>query len=49
VKWKGYLNEEATWEAASSLEHAQQKVKEFHKQKPSALQPILLNAVQLIS
>ncbi len=33
----------------ASLEHAQCKVKEFHKQRPSALQPISLNAIQFIS
>ena len=39
VKWKGYPNEEATWEIADNLEHAHRKVQAFHKKKPSAPRP----------
>jgi len=44
VKWKGYLNEEATWEPADNLAHAHQKVQAFHKKKPSAPRPTTMPA-----
>ncbi len=44
VKWKGYPNEEATWETADNLEHAHRKVQAFHKKKPSAPRPTSIPA-----
>ena len=34
VKWKGYDISEATQEPFTHLEHAQDKLKEFHRRKP---------------
>ncbi len=44
VKWKGYLNEEATWELADNLEHTHRKVQAFHKKKPSVPCPTTMPA-----
>lgn len=39
VHWEGYPRSEETWEPASQLTHAQEAVKDFHKQYPSAPRP----------
>jgi len=44
VKWKGYPNEEATWEPADHLEHAHRKVQAFHKKKPNTPRPMSMPA-----
>src|SRR6266576_5583001 len=44
VKWKGYPNEEVTWEVADNLEHVHRKVQAFHKKKPSAPRPTTMPA-----
>ena len=36
VHWKGYDNGHNSWEPAKNLGNAQQKVKEFHREYPSA-------------
>ena len=36
VKWKGYPQEESSWEPENGLEHAKKAVQEFHAKHPSA-------------
>ena len=36
VKWKGYPQEESTWEPEESLKNAKKLVQEFHAKHPSA-------------
>jgi hypothetical protein len=36
VNWKGYGSKDDTWEPEENLEHAPEKVKEFHSRHPSA-------------
>ena len=36
VRWTGYGEGEDTWEPAKNLEHAQEKVREFHARNPGA-------------
>lgn len=36
VKWKGYPNEESTWEPADHLKNASRLIKEFHQKYPAA-------------
>lgn len=36
VKWKGYPQEESTWEPATNLENSKKLIEEFHKKHPSA-------------
>ena len=36
VRWMGYGEGEDTWEPAKNLEHAQEKVQEFHVRNPGA-------------
>jgi len=36
VKWKGFPNEESTWEPADHLKNASKLVKEFHLKHPAA-------------
>ena len=36
VRWTGYGEGEDTWEPAKNLEHAQEKVQEFHMRNPGA-------------
>jgi hypothetical protein len=39
VKWKGYPNEEATWEPPAHLLHAPVIVKEYHDAHPNKRKP----------
>lgn len=41
VRWKGYGEGEDSWEPASNLTNAPEKVAEFHEHAPSAPQKIL--------
>ena len=36
VKWKGYPQEERTWESEKNIDNAKEMVKKFHKNHPSA-------------
>jgi len=36
VKWEGYGVEENTWEYSDNLDHAPEKVAEFHTKNPAA-------------
>jgi hypothetical protein len=36
IKWKGYPQEESTWEPVDNLQNAEDLVKDFHKRHPSA-------------
>jgi len=36
VKWKGYTDEENTWEPENHVEHAKEAVKDFYTKHPSA-------------
>jgi hypothetical protein len=36
VKWKGYLDDESTWEPGTSLAHALQSIEEFYGENPEA-------------
>ena len=36
VKWKGYPQEESTWEPAEALKNARKRVEEFHQRHPAA-------------
>ena len=36
VLWQGYGREDATWEPENNLEHAPDKIKDFHRRNPSA-------------
>lgn len=40
VKWKGYPQEESTWEPANNLKHCRKLVNDFHVKHPSAPQRI---------
>lgn len=41
MHWKGYPNEEDTWEAAKRLaQEAPEAVEEFHKDNPGAPRPL---------
>jgi hypothetical protein len=40
VKWKGYPQEESTWEPEENLRNSQQLIKEFHERHPSAARRI---------
>jgi hypothetical protein len=37
VKWKGYPDDESTWELRKSLEHALYSIKEFYGENPEVL------------
>ena len=37
VKWKGYPNDECTWEPGIHLTNAHKEVEEFHQQNPTAV------------
>jgi hypothetical protein len=36
VQWKGYPDNEVTWEPGTSLEHATESIEEFYEQNPEA-------------
>src|SRR5437588_11174430 len=37
VKWKGYPEDECTWEPGEHLTHADDEIETFHRQNPNAL------------
>jgi hypothetical protein len=37
VKWKGYPDNESTWESGASLEHTSESIEEFYGVNPEAL------------
>jgi hypothetical protein len=36
VQWKGYPEDEWTWEPGTSLEHAKESIEEFYRENPEA-------------
>jgi hypothetical protein len=38
VKWRGYPDEESSWEPVSSLESAAEAIADFHSQNPNPAQ-----------
>jgi hypothetical protein len=36
VQWKGYPEDESTWEPGTSLEHAKETIEEFYEENPEA-------------
>ena len=42
MKWKGYGNEENTWEAKGNMRQAQEAVKEFHSKYPEAAREMVM-------
>ena len=43
IRWKGYLEAHDTWEPEDNVKHAQESIKQFHKQHPTAIQSCYLN------
>ena len=46
VKWKGYGNEENTWEAKSRMGNAKEIIKEFHLKSPQSIRQIAQEIIQ---
>ena len=43
IQWKGYSEAHDTWEPEDNVEHAQESIKQFHQQHPTAVQRCYLN------
>jgi hypothetical protein len=45
VRWKGYTEDEDTWEPADNLDHAKDAVSRFHRSHPGAAAPVRRSGV----
>ena len=49
VHWKGYSDEDRTWEPKSNLANASEAIKNFHHSKPSAPQSLNMSQADFYS
>ena len=49
IHWKGYLEEEHTWEPAGNLTHAKEAIVDFHWKTPQALQKLWMAYLDFLS
>ena len=45
VSWKGYPNEENSWQPMRNLKNAREAILEFHKKYPKAIKPKTLRII----
>ena len=49
IHWKGYLEEECTWEPAGNLTHAKEAIMDFHQMTPQAPQKLWMAYLDFLS
>ena len=49
IHWKGYPEEECTWEPAGNLTHAKEAIADFHRTMPQALQKLRMAYLDFLS
>ena len=49
IHWKGYPEEECTWEPAGNLTHAKEAIADFHWTTPQALQKLQMAYLDFLS